>query len=410
MNLSISCVIICGLFFSAQSLIAGGGERDKGVFREKKDAFLEHLKERAAQAEKKEEPKKREFKMDFTGMDLPTSPSQFTQVWHTPPLSQDLTGGCWSFSSTSFFESETYRLTGRKVKLSDMFTVYWEFVEKARRFVRERGESAFERGSQPNATLRIWRTYGVVPSDAYPGMKPGQDFFNDTKMMAEMKTYLASVKESGAWNEEVVLATIKSIMNAYIGSPPAKFKVDGREMTPQEYLRAVLKLNLDDYVCFISLMEKPFHQKIEYPVTDNWWHSADYYNIPLDDFMGIIKSAVRKGLSLCLVGDNSEPGFYPPLNVAVVPTFDIPSEYIDESARQLRFSNESTTDDHAVHSVGYMEKGGKEWYLIKDSASQARNGIAPGYMFYHEDFVRLKMLTIMVHKDAAINILQKTEK
>lgn len=407
MNLSMSCAILFGLCFTAQGLFAGGGERDRGFFREKKDAFLEHIKERAAQAEKKEEPKKREFKMDFTGMDLPTSPSQFTQVWHTPPLSQDLTGGCWSFSSTSFFESETFRLTGRKVKLSEMFTVYWEFVEKARQFVRERGESAFERGSQPNATLRIWRIYGAAPAEAYSGIKPGHDFFNDTKMMAEMKTYLASVKTSGAWNEEDVMTTIKSIMNTHIGAPPAKVKVDERELTPQEYLRDVLRLNPDDYVCFISLLEQPFYQKIEYPVTDNWWHGADYYNIPLEDFMRLARRAVREGYSICLVGDNSEPGFYPPLNVAVVPTFDISSEYIDDSARQLRFSNESTTDDHAIHLVGYMEKDGKDWYLIKDSATQARNGIAPGYMFYHEDFVRLKMLTIMVHKDAAGEVKMK---
>jgi bleomycin hydrolase len=55
-------------------------------------------------------------------------------------------------------------------------------------------------------------------------------------------------------------------------------------------------------------------------------------------------------------GDTSEPGYYAHKEVAMVPTFDIPSEYIDEHARQLRFSNCATTDDHAIHLVGYMEK------------------------------------------------------
>jgi len=37
---------------------------------------------------------------------------------------------CWCFSTTSFLESEIYRLTQRKIKLSELHTVYWEYVEK----------------------------------------------------------------------------------------------------------------------------------------------------------------------------------------------------------------------------------------------------------------------------------------
>jgi bleomycin hydrolase len=47
-----------------------------------------------------------------------------------------------------------------------------------------------------------------------------------------------------------------------------------------------------------------------------------------------------------------EPGYYSYKEVALVPTFDIPSEYIDENFRQLRFSNTATTDDHGIHIVG----------------------------------------------------------
>jgi len=117
--------------------------------------------------------------------------------------------------------------------------------------------------------------------------------------------------------------------------------------------------------------------------------------------MKIIKKAAREGYSVCMAGDNSEPGFFPPLNAAVVPSFDIPADYIDDAARQMRFNSESTTDDHAIHLVGYLEKNGNDWYLIKDSGNRARDGRAPGYFFYREDFVKLKMMNIMAHKDVA---------
>jgi len=77
-------------------------------------------------------------------------------------LAQYLTGTCWSFSTTSFYESEVARLTGQKIKLSEIHTVYWEYVEKMRRYVRERGDSLIAEGSESNAVNRIWRQYGVV--------------------------------------------------------------------------------------------------------------------------------------------------------------------------------------------------------------------------------------------------------
>ena len=55
----------------------------------------------------------------------------------------------------------------------------------------------------------------------------------------------------------------------------------------------VTKLNPNDYVDFMSLMEKPYWSQQEYKVPDNWWRSDDYYNIPLDEFMLAIKNAIQ---------------------------------------------------------------------------------------------------------------------
>ena len=91
--------------------------------------------------------------------------------------------------------------------------------------------------------------------------------------------------------------------------------------------------------------------------------------------------------------------------------FDIPVEEIDDNARQFRFSNGTTTDDHGMHLVGYYEKDGTDWYLIKDSGSGSRNNdeTAPefGYYFFRGDYIKLKMMDFMVHKDAIPDLLRK---
>jgi bleomycin hydrolase len=383
-------------------LFAQEPERDKGKFVEKKNEFWDKIK---YENEKYSEGDKERFILDFEGMDLPESVDEFTTFWHNEPISQGNSGMCWCFSTTSFYESEIFRTTGRKIKLSQLYTVYWEYVEKARRYVEKLGDSEFGQGSMGNHIPIIWEKYGIVPAKDYTGLEEDEPFHNHHALFEEMESYLEFIKENWIWDEETVLETIKSILNNHLGEPPHVITVDGKEMTPVEYFKKVIKINSNDYIDLLSLLEKPYNQFVVYPVPDNWWKSDKYYNIPLDQFMTVLKNAVHKGYTICIGGDVSEPGYYSYKEVAMVPTFDIPAEYIDENARQLRFSNESTTDDHGVHIVGYMEKNGKKWYLIKDSGSGSRNGPNFGYYFYHEDYIKLKMMDFTVHRDALKGLL-----
>lgn len=401
---------VLAVTFVVSSALAQVERRDSAILVVPKNEFLDSIKAESARFNAKSQESKKQVQLDFSGISHPSSASEFTQYWHSSPISQGLTGTCWCFSATSFFESEIYRLTKREIKLSEMYTVYWEYVEKARRFVRERGNSAFGEGSEAKAVPRIWKMYGIVPEEAYTGLKTGQKYHDHSKLIEEMSNYLNSLKSSNAWNEEGALITIKSTLNHYIGEPPTKVVVDGKSLTPREYLEKVVRLNLDDYVDIMSLMEKPYYQLVEYEVQDNWWHGKEYINVPLGDFVGAIKSAIRNGYTVSLGGDVSEPGYEGHAGMAVVPTFDIPSAYINESARQFRFSNSTTGDDHGIHMVGYLEKDGKDWYLIKDSGSGSRNNHHPGYYFYTQDYVKLKMLDFMVHKDAVKSLLSKLQK
>lgn len=368
----------------------------------------------AVEAKNEEKEPYKRFVMDQSGMDLPNDPTLYKTVWSNPTVSQGNTGTCWCFSTTSFYESEELRLHNKHVALSQIYWVYCEYIEKARRFVEKRGNSAFAEGSEGNAVARLMKTYGAMPLEAYSGLVDDRKFHDHSTMYKEMNTYLNSLKTSNAWNEDEAIATIKSIMNHYLGTPPTEFAVDGKTYTPQAYLKDYLQLNPDDYVEILSYEQEPFWQQVEYIVPDNWWHSKDYYNVPLNDFMKALKSAVKAGYSLSIGGDVSEPGFSRETNCAMIPDFDIPSSYINDDARQFRFSNESTTDDHGMQLIGYLENyknTGHDWYLIKDSSSGSRN-VDPksanfGYYFFRDDYIKLKMMGFTVHKDAVKDLLKK---
>lgn len=407
MKSSIS-IIFLTLCFSLSIMYAQ--DKNKGVFDEPKPGYYDEILKNINEFQNPPKEKKKYFKLDFTGMDIPKSKDEFKYFWHNDPISQGQTGTCWTFSTTSFFESEVYRLTGKEVSLSPIYTAYWEYVEKAKEFVRTRGKSLFEEGSEANAVSRIYREYGIVPATICTGLLPGQLSHDHSKLIKEMQTYLQSVKTTNAWNEEEVVSVIKSILNHYLGEMPTVVDVDGKKYSPKEYLSDYLKLNMDDYVDVLSYMQKPYWEQVEYEVPDNWWHNKDYYNVPLDDFMSILKNAIKNGYTLAIGGDVSEPGYDSWTKCAVVPTFDIPSEYIDENSRQFRFSNQTTTDDHGIHLVGYEELDSKTWFLIKDSGAGSRNTGDKGYYFYHQDYVKLKIMDFMVHKDMFKDYFSKFNK
>ena len=405
----ISLVIVLFSGFTAISQ-----NKDKAIFEEVKPGYYQNSILKGIddfEEPQTEEKKVKRMKVDLADWEIPNDPSQYTTVWYNDPISQGNTGTCWCFSTTSFYESEVKRLSGKEIKLSEMYIVYWEYVERAAYFVDSRGNMTLGEGSETNAVAKNMKKYGMVPYDHYTGMKPDQKFHNHEPMFNEINAYLAGVKAKSAWNKEEVVATVRSILDHHVGAVPTTVNLDGKQITPQAYLKDVLKINPDAYVDFMSLMDQNYYEKAEYKVPDNWWHSSEYNNVPLDEFMSAIKIAIDNGFSLSIGGDVSEPGFDKIAQVGVVPTWDIPSEFIDEPARLHRFNDGSTTDDHAMHLVGYKTVNGKTWYLVKDSSSGSRNcgegSEKFGYYFIHEDYVRLKFMSFTVHQDAVKELLKK---
>ncbi len=378
---------------------------DKAVFKQHNSGFYENVIIKDVYPDVVFDTFPVVFRMDFTGKSYPTDISKYSLFWHSLPKSQGNTGTCWCFAVTSFIESEVYRRYNFKTDISEMYTVYCEYVDRANDYVNTRGETYFAQGSEANAIKRLWPKYGIVPESVYSGLRRGATYHSHDQMETEMMKYLESLKDSGNWDLAEAETNIRNILNKHMGTPPEKFVFDGVEYTPKTWMSDYLKIDTNDYFSFMSTMEFSYNEKHELIEPDNWWHSNDYYNVALSDFMLLINDAITHGYTVCLCGDVSEPGYCALTEVAVIPDFDIPAAYINEAARQKRLSDESTTDDHCIQIVGYQIVDDTYWYLIKDSGSGGFDGPNKGYRFYHQDYVKLKMMNILIHKDAGRRVL-----
>lgn len=105
-----------------------------------------------------------------------------TDVEYTPVISQGRTGTCWSFSTSSFLESEILRETGKQIDLSEMYNVRHTYPVKAENYVMRQGKAQFSEGGLAHDVMNSVAKNGIVPQSVYSGLGQGEEMHNHSEM------------------------------------------------------------------------------------------------------------------------------------------------------------------------------------------------------------------------------------
>lgn len=316
----------------------------------------------------------------------------------TPALSQGRAGTCWSFATTSFLESELERIHQKPIDLSELHTVYFTYLEKARRYVRLHGKAQFSQGGLSHDVLDIVGRYGVVPQSEYTGLCGDSTRHNHDELEKVLKSIIDQVAESRRPSDKWENA-VKGVLTAYLGDVPKSIQVDGQSFTPTEYAHQELKIPVADYRQLMSYRSDPYWERTQLLVPDNWAHHGDYWNVPLETMLDNLDHALSSGYTAAVDIDMSERGTRNGDYVWVLPKAQEGEGAITEDLRQEMFDTRQTTDDHLMHIVGRAKnQDGETFYLIKNS--HGSGGPYDGHVYASRNYLAAKMLSFMVHKDA----------
>jgi len=332
------------------------------------------------------------------------------QVKTTPVKDQNKTGTCWSFAATSFIETELLRIGKGEYDLSEMFNVRMVYPGRAEQYIRYHGAFNFGNGGQAHDVMYVVKNFGVVPEEIFPGVETDITGHNHGEMDAVLKaTVDAVLKKPGGEITTLWSDVIDAQLNIYLGEVPEKFTYDGKEYTPISFAKK-LGINTDDYIELTSYTHHPFYSLVDLEIPDNFRHSL-YYNVPIEDILSTIDNAIENGYSVAWDGDVGRKQFLRKEGYAVIPVEkegDAKDEKITEPEiekqvkqedRQKAFDTFDTTDDHLMHLTGIAEnQNGTKFYYTKNS--WGTDSKYHGFWYMSEQYVKLRTVAIMVHKDA----------
>jgi bleomycin hydrolase len=345
-------------------------------------------------------------------------------IENTSIKNQGSSGTCWSYSTTSFLESEMIKAGKKPVNLSELYTARCAYVEKGKNYVRMHGALSLGDGGELHDVINMYRQYGALPYEQYTGLNYGTNINKLGEMGAMTEGILKGVVQNanGQLSPNWVNAYTATI-DSYLGKVPESFEYNGKKYTPQTFAQQVVGLNPDDYVEFSSFTDHPYYKKFTLLVPDNWSYDQ-VYNLQLDDVTNVIDNALKNGYTVAWATDVSEKSFSWVNGVAYVPEtpyevmtaeqkkdmFDGPKPEmtITPEIRQQAFDNYNTTDDHGMHIVGLAkDQNGKEYYIVKNSWGPSND--YKGYLYVTKAFVRYKTTALLLNKKGLpADIIKKT--
>lgn len=328
----------------------------------------------------------------------------------TPVKNQGHSGTCWCFSSTGMMESELLMQNKPETDISETFTVYNLYIDKAEKYIRRRGTTRFSEGGLGQDMLNAVVNYGAMPQSIYPGVGNDVVMGHDYKMEGVLKTYLDSVL---AANPDVVDTNWKngfiSILQSYLGQPPAEFDYNGKHYTPKSFAAEYITEKPADFIGLTSFTHHPFYTSFVMEVPDNY-NSNTYYNVPLDELINTVKQCIENGYTVTWDADVSNIGFRQRKGVAMwtsnasdstnFPSFTEPN--YTQQIRQQLFDEQVTQDDHLMLVTGIAkDEHGNEYFIVKNSWGEV--GPYKGYIYVSIPYFAINTISVLVNKKALSN-------
>lgn len=237
---------------------------------------------------------------------------------------QKASGRCWMFAALNVMRLEIMeKLNLETMELSQNYPLFYDKLEKSNYFLENIIETLEEPldgrlvnylltdplcdGGQWDMFANLIEKYGVVPKDAMPeSAASSQTAEMDRYLTRKLREFACALREAYAKGEKVealrarkeeMLETIYRMLCISLGTPPKKFTYETRDkdkkfirisdITPQEFYKQYVGLDMDDYISLINAptADKPYYKMytVQYLGNVKGARQVKYFNLPAEE-------------------------------------------------------------------------------------------------------------------------------
>lgn len=354
---------------------------------------------------------------------------------------QKQSGRCWMFAALNLMEYKLCRKYNLKgFELSKNYTLFFDKLERCNYFldsiIRTLDEDLDGRlvshiltdpmgdGGQWDMIKNIIKKYGLVPSYAMKESVNSSATANLNNCLTKiLRMYAKNLRDS--YKEEKDLEKLKKMQEEYmkkifdvlsisLGTPPEKFDfevrnedeefISDKNLTPQEFLKKHVEVNLDDYISLINAptKDKPYFKSYTVDFLGNVMEldKVRYVNVPVEVMKDGILKQLKDGEPVWFGCDVAQ-FFYRKganLDLSTLKIFDLLNVEYDLS-KEERLDYKESLMTHAMVFVGcdYDEEN-KKINRYKVENSWGKDAGDRGYLVMSDEWFDEYMYQALINK------------
>ena len=366
----------------------------------------------------------------------------FSNLIESPEATnQERSGRCWLFSGLSLLCLEAMKkLNLQTFELSEVYQMFWDKLEKANYFLENIIETRNEPlnsqilmalladplsdGGQWDMFVNLVEKYGIVPKSLMPETDSSSDSDSmNTLLVSKLREYaklLRDMHAQGSSIEELrkskgkLLEEFYRMLAIHLGKPPSSFYWEWRDkdkvfhrggnMTPREFYKKYVDVDLDDLVCLINApsKDKPYDKvyTVQYLGNVIEGRSVRYLNVDIKTLKKAAVDMIKDNHAVwfgCDVGQmlETEMGAMD-LNVY---DYDIVygTDFKLDKAGRLEYRNSEMTHAMVLTGVDLDETGKPRKWRVENSWGAMIGD--RGYMYMMDEWFDEYVFEITVRKE-----------
>jgi len=365
----------------------------------------------------------------------------FSNLIESPEATnQERSGRCWLFSGLSLLCLEAMKkLNLQTFELSEVYQMFWDKLEKANYFleniIETRDEPLDSRmilallsdplsdGGQWDLFVNLVDKYGVVPKSFMPETNSSSDSDSmNTLLVSKLREYAKLLRDrcaQGSSEEELrkskseLLEEFYRMLAIHLGKPPTNFYWEWRDkdkvfhrdgvMTPREFYKKYVDVDLDDLVCLINAptKDKPYNKiyTVQYLGNVIGGRPVRYLNVDIETLKKAAVAMIKDNHAVwfgCDVGQmlETEMGAMD-LNVYDYDTVYGTDFKLDKAGR-LEYRNSEMTHAMVLTGVDLDETGKPRKWRVENSWGAMIGD--RGYMYMMDEWFDEYLYEITVRK------------